>query len=374
MLMVPSPGAEHLRIAVLPFDNLSGSKAPVKEIRHLFMTYCVNQGLHILDDKILMEFMEKHRIRYTGAINRAIAQAFKEEIGVEKVLLIALELYDEKYPPKFSITSRLVSTGNKLEILWTDNIGLTGDDSPGILGLGLIEDPLFLLQKVLQDLSGSLTRYLSAAESMVDRPQARKKLISAEVYHYPTSPPDTTDEISIPPKEDRRFLPKAFYRSPVLSPDMKYTIAIMPFLNKSHRKYAGDIMVLHFVKHLKELEQFNVIEPGIVRQDLLRYRIIMNEGISFANAGLIFSTIEADADLILSGTVMDYQDYQGVMGTPKVDFSVLIIEKKSREIVWTSKSYNTGNEGVFFFDRGKINTANTIASQMTKSVSKMIVQ
>jgi hypothetical protein len=98
----------------------------------------------------------------------------------------------------------------------------------------------------------------------------------------------------------------------------------------------------------------------------------MEDGVSLANADAIFSTL--NLDLILSGKVIDYQDYQGVWGKPKVDFFTLSIERKSREIVWYSSSYNEGDDGVFFFDRGRVNTAYVMASQMTQWIGKRILK
>ncbi|MDH4027410.1 MAG: hypothetical protein OEU95_01085 [Nitrospirota bacterium] len=333
-------------IAVLPIDNLSGTRAPVKDIRQLMLKQLTVRGGRVLDDSALEGFMAARRMRYTGAMDLETSRMFSRETPVDAVLITSLELYDEIYPPKIALISRLVSVGEKPEVLWTDGIGLSGDDSPGILGLGLINEQGLLLEKAVRHLMVSLEDSLSAASEGV----ASGHWLSGW----------------------GRYGPKTFYRSPVLSPETKYTIAIMPFLNRSERKYAGDIMVLHFLRQLKGSGRFNVIEPGIVRDDLLGFRIIMNEGISFADASLIFSTIEADADLILSGTVIDYQDYHGPEGAPKVDFSVQVIERKSAEVVWTSKSYNTGNEGVYFFDMGRINTAHTLASGMAEAVAGMM--
>jgi hypothetical protein len=67
---------------------------------------------------------------------------------------------------------------------------------------------------------------------------------------------------------------------------------------------------------------------------------------------------------------MDYQDYQGIWGKPKVDFSATVIERESREVIWSSSSYNEGDDGVFFFDRGRVNTAHAMASQMVQRVAK----
>ncbi len=88
----------------------------------------------------------------------------------------------------------------------------------------------------------------------------------------------------------------------------------------------------------------------------------MDDGISLADADAVFSRL--DADLILTGKVLDYQDYQGPTGKPKVGFSALLIEKKSREVVWSCQSYHEGDEGVWFFDWGNVYTAHSLATEM----------
>jgi hypothetical protein len=81
-----------------------------------------------------------------------------------------------------------------------------------------------------------------------------------------------------------------------------------------------------------------------------------------------------NADLILSGDVTDYEDYQGIWGKPKVSFSAQLIEKKSREVVWSSYSYNEGDDGVFFFDLGRVNTASVMVSQMVRWIGEMLAK
>jgi TolB-like protein len=330
-------------VAVLPIENLSGTMAPLKDIRELHIFQLRRRGFHILEDETLERFMARNRIRYTGGINKAVAQAFKNETGAGGVLITSLELYSEANPPKIALTSRLVSTGDNPIILWIDGVGLAGDDSPGILGLGLIENPQALLGKALERLTGSLQNYFD------------KKSKSENIKGAKT-----------------KFRPKVSYRSDLLVPDQRYTVAVAPFLNFSGRKNAGEILELQFIRSLKKFEQFDVIEPGLVRQQLLTLRIIMPEGISLANADALFATL--NADLILAANVMEYQDYQGVFGNPKVDFFVQLIEKKSRSVVWSSISHNEGDDWVFFFDRGKVNTAHAMASQMTLWITEMMMR
>jgi hypothetical protein len=328
-------------IAVLPFQNLSGTMAPLKEIRRLYVSELKKRGFHILEDEALERFMARTRIRYTGGINRAVAQAFKNETGVEGVLITSLELYSEVNPPKIALTSRLVSAGDNPTILWIDGAGLAGDDSPGILGLGLIEDPRALLEKAVARLTGSIGEYFAKGKGHI------KGL-------------------------KRKFRPKASYRSDLFNPGERYTVAVVPFLNMSGKRNAGEILELGFIRSLERFEQFDVIEPGLVRQQLLTLRIILPEGISLANADALFATL--NADLILAANVFDYQDYQGVFGKPKVGFFVQLIGRKSKEVVWSSDSYNQGDDGVLIFDWGKVNTAHAMASQMTQWIVEMVLR
>jgi len=332
-----------LLVAVLPLTNLSGTSVPLGDIRQRLITSFKKQGLDILADNVLEGFILKQRIRYVGGIDEITARDFKYETGADAVLITSVELYSDVPPPKIALTCRLVSTGNRPEILWIDGVGLAGDDSIGILQLSLIEDPQKVLEKAVRQLSTSLGEYLASKSYSMDSQ-----------------------------REILKFWPKVFYRSPILEPDWTYNVAVVPFFNLSERRFAGEIIALNFVKQLTTQKNFSVIEPGIIRNLLLRMRIIMDDGISLADASALFS--KSDADLIVAGKIFDYQDYQGTGGKPKVDFSALAIERYSREVVWTVQSHNEGDHGVFFFDWGKLNTAHTMASEMVASALETLAE
>ena len=334
---------EKFSIAVFPIENLSGTIAPLKEIRGSLINQLETRGFDVLEEEALEKFIARNRVRYTGGIDETMAQAFRKQTGIDGILITSLEFYSEMNPPKIALTSRLVSTDENPVILWIDGIGLAGDDSPGILGLGLIEDPKALLKKGVETLTESLEDYFKKKTERRDVKSVKKK-----------------------------FQPKTYYRLDLLDPGRKYTVAVIPFFNRSERKNAGEVMVLQFIRNLKKFEYFDVIELGVIRRELLTLRIIMDEGISLANADGLFITL--NADLILTGKVIDYQDYQGIYGKPKVDFSAQLIERRSRKVVWSSINYNEGDDGVFFFDRGRVNTAHAMASQMTQWIGKMILE
>jgi hypothetical protein len=51
-----------------------------------------------------------------------------------------------------------------------------------------------------------------------------------------------------------------------------------------------------------------------------------------------------------------------------VDFSVLLLERKGKSVVWHSKSRNRGDDGVFLFDRGMVRTSDRLADRMVGTV------
>lgn len=347
------------RIAVFPIENLSGAPAPFKDLR-LSMTRKMKQhGMDLLGDEELDRFMEKNRVRYIGGLSGPTAEAFRKEADTDAVLITSLERYDETFPAKISLLCRLVSTGEHPSILWMDRVGISGYDSPGILGFGIIEDPSVLTDKALTLLTDSLAGYLSAAEKKGGGVAAGRKsqpegLSRSPVtgYFYPGGAAGGQGS----------FSPRVEYRSLVIRPDKRYRVAVLPFQDLSTRKNAGEIVALEFVGQLSKLGNVSVVEPGVIREEMLNKRIIMSGGVSLADVDLLSDYPEVD--LIVSGTVFDYQDYIGFGGKPKVDFSAQVIDRKSKQLVWASESRNEGDDGVLFFDLGRINTANAMAAVM----------
>ncbi|HTP05700.1 MAG TPA: Calx-beta domain-containing protein, partial [Nitrospirota bacterium] len=169
---------------------------------------------------------------------------------------------------------------------------------------------------------------------------------------------------------DNAFLGPGLYRL-VMVKDANPTIAVTPFFNGSTKKNAGNIMMFQFVKELKKLGDFTVVEPGVVRQQFLTMRIVMSEGVSSSDVNLIASNI--NADLILTGKVMAYQDDIAQYGQPQVAFSVMLIDRSSKKIIWSSRSYNKATDAVILFDWGSVNSANEMVSEMVRVLIRRVL-
>jgi TolB-like protein len=350
---VLSPLGKGALVAVLPVENLSGGIAPLGVIGDLVRLRLSENGFQLLADEALADFMRLHRIRNTSGLSASDSKAINEETGAAAYLVTSLEASQAADEPKISLIARLVSAGERPEIVWVGGASLSGYGYPGFLGLDLVDDPNILLDAAVGCLVESLARSLWAGEETIKRGSAN--------MHFGCSPRGEVVAASRERKGKRKHRPQTYYRSPTIEADTRYRVAVLPFVNLTDRKNAGKIVALHFVDQLTRAGNIAIVEPGLVREQLLKYRIIMQSGPSIANAEVISSETSLGADLVFSGTVFDYQDTAGM---PKVDFSVKILHARSRSLVWSSRSQNDGNEGVFFFDFGRVYTAHRLVSEM----------
>lgn len=336
-----SAGKAITRVAVFPVENLSGGPAPGDDVKGFLVETLASQGIAVLADDALEAFMARHRVRYAAGIDGPTAEALRQEAGVEAVLFASVELSDEGVPPKVALMARLVSIASTPTVIWAADAGTAGDDAPGFFELGVVNDYPTVLSKALSRVGDSLLAHLKGS---ADR---------------------TTG------KPDSKFRPKSHYGRFSPEPGRTYSVAVVPFVNLSDRRNAGDLLALLFTRHLSSLPEFRVVEAGVTRRQLLDARIIMAGGLSVTDADTVAALLEAD--FVLGGRVIRYDDYQGATGTARVDFSTVLIERKSRKVVWTSNSYNDGHDGVRFFERGTSRTAHAMATQMVRLTTEMIV-
>ncbi|HZZ85232.1 MAG TPA: hypothetical protein VFE30_11895 [Anaeromyxobacteraceae bacterium] len=326
----PSPPLRLSRVALFPADNLSGGPVPLRGLDAQLERMLVAAGLKVVKGDEVERFLEHHRLRFTGGIDEASAAAAREELGVDAVLLTAVEGYASQPVPRLAATLRLVSAGPEARILWMDGVARAGDDSPGLLGLGLVRDYRALEAREL----ARLGRSLSGALAGVGRPA--------------------------PPCElERRFRPRASFRSPRFDPSAGYSVAVLPFLNQTSRRRAGEVFALELTRQLAAVRRLQVVEPGVTRDRLIRYRVIMEGGVSLDTARVMLDTLQAD--LVVAGYARELVDG----ATPSLEFTAMALDR-SGTVVWQATSHATGSDGVWFFDAGKVSTATSLACQLAR--------
>ncbi len=321
-----------VRIALLPPENLTGAPAPLREIEIAAERALARVGVEVVSGALVDEFLARHRMRYTGGLDRGGAAAMREELGVSAAMITSVVLHGEIAPPRIGVIARLVSAADEPEILWIDGFGRTGNDSPGLLGLGYVDSIGPLREEAFRTLSLSLREFLRDARR--------------------SSPSCSTSD---------KFAPKVAFRSPALARKDSLSVAILPFVNNTGRRGAGQVLALEMARQLLAVDRIRVIEPGMLREELLMYRVTTEGGASPATARLLSKVLKAD--LIVGGVVQDYEDTL----TPVIGFSALALDPKSEETVWEATSYNRGDDAMALFGTGTISTVNVLACRMVRA-------
>jgi TolB-like protein len=330
----PTVGA----IAVLPVDNASGRAVPAARLLAAVEESLRARGLEVVSGEPVERWLAANRMRFTGAVPPAAAASAGATLGVGAILVTSVEEYVATGNPRIAFGMRLVSAEERPRILWSDAVAVAGDDAPGLFALGVIRTMAALQHRALGELTGALREWLAMGTV--------RTACAAE----------------------DRFAPSVRYRSDLLDGSRR-TVAVLPFVNETARRRAGDVLSDAFLRALSATGEFEVAEPGAVREALLGRRVVMEGGVSLDTARVVIDAI--DADLVLAGYVRDLAEDAGGGAPPRVEFTALLLDRRSEEIVWEVSSSHKGDEGVRWFELGRIRSANALACRMVASAADL---
>jgi hypothetical protein len=335
----PAPGKPTVpatRIALYPPFNLSGSTTASKELEQDLELALRSRRMEIVGGDAVRRALASRRIRHTGGLDAGAARAVREELGVDAVLIPTVLIDDPAFPPRLALDLRMVSTGDRPEILWQSGVARSGVDSPGLLNTGIIHTMAILRGQVLNQLGDALAAYLAG---------------------------------KVPaPAGCGAIKPRVAYRSRSLDGGSLRTVAVLPFVNQTRRRNAADAVSLELIRELLATGRFRMVEPGAVRAEMLSRRIIVEGGASLDTARAMGQSLEAD--LLLAGFVRDYQDLPPFSGPPSVEVTIYGIDGRTGEVAWWSNSRSVGTDGVFFFGIGYVSTAAELACGVGRGVAE----
>lgn len=332
----PGPPPRVGRIVVLPVDNASGRSVPGRALVGAVEQALRARGLEVVAGDPVERFLAAHRMRFTGAVPGEAAGAAARELGADALLVTSLEEYVALGLPRVAFGMRLVSAEPRPRILWSDAVALAGDDAPGFLARGVVRTMGTLQRRALATLAGALAGWIATGRT---RPAC---------------------------EADARFGPSVRFRTDALDGPRR-TVAVLPFVNETPRRRAGDVVSNAFVRALGATGRFDVVEPGLVRESLLAQRIIMEGGVSLDTARVVLDAL--DADLVLAGYVRELREDLASAVPPRVDFTALLIDRRTEEVVWEVSSYHAGDEGVRWFDLGRVRSSSELACRMVTSAA-----
>jgi TolB-like protein len=334
------PTWSQARLAVFPVQNAAGGAVPVRALSDLLEVALAQRGVEVLSRLELDRTLADHRIRFTGGVDRKLAKVLRDDLGVDAVLIPTVDQYTGEAPPKLSLAVRLVTTGERPVVVWADGVARAGNDSPGLLARGLLGRSADVERAVVAEVARRVEAYVSRSSG----------------GDYCGGPAG--------------FKPRRVFRATVLDDVGRRSIAVLPFTNASGRRGAAEVVTAQFVAQLARTGSFEVLDPGLIREQLLAHRVVLAGGVSVDQALALLDLLEAD--LVLSGYVEVYDAPAG-SGPPTVEFTAYVIDRRTAELVWSSTSHGAGDDGVFFFGAGRVYSSAALSCRMALGVVDAIV-
>ena len=313
-------------IALLPFENVSGSVDSVHIIMPLIAQSLYDRGYQLIPLQKVESFLERNRIRNTGMLSRAQLNNLKREFGVDLALVGSVDLfYESADNPQWGLSSRIVST-DEANVLWAESTGRTGGDYTGMLGLGTITSGTDLAREVVK----ILFQTLPPSGSSFVTPKDEK----STAFHF--------------------FVPGGGYRSPALDNSHGWRVAVTIFDNASERKGAGRILTDVFTTALARQSRFQIIDPGEVNETLIELGRTPYSGMDMATLRDFKKRTGLDA--IFHGTVYHYNEglKREATTSPEIDMDITMLDLESGKILWFARGERSGDDSQIVLDFGII--------------------
>ncbi len=332
---VASASEAATRVAILPFQNVSGHLEAPPIAMPIIYKAMQDRGYEVVEAKSLEPFLFRNRIRATEKIRREQLISLGKELDASLALVGSIDLFaDTPGNPQWGISGRLLAT-DRGSILWAGAAGYTGDDFTGFLGLGTVTIP---------DRLAALTvdRLLS------DLPPAGVRLDIAGATWAASN---------------RKALAKIF-RDPRLDTEAPKRVAVLPFENGTERRGAALIVDDLLVVNLVRVGLFEMADPGEVAYGLQTLGLAPYGAIDLDALRSIGDKTGVDA--VILGRVEDYNEglRPGMSTSPSIAMDARMLDTKTGKILWMGYHEGRGEEYQFVLEFGKIKSMVPLAMRV----------
>jgi hypothetical protein len=313
----------------LPFVNFTEEPEAVEVLMPLVEGQLRERGFDLVMGEPMEDFLWRHRVRRTDMVSAKFATLIAEELQVQGVLVGMITLYRPGDVPQVGLVTRLVAVP-EATILWSSDLSLSGDDYTGVLALGTVKDIGVLADRLVDKIYSSL------------RPVRAVQL---------SPPPETPRFYELKTKKPSEVLA---YLNPTADFYGLESVGVIPFRNESERRGAGDIVSTVFVSRLHNTGLFKVIEPGLIREQFLRFRVRARGEVDRLGLRPLNRNIQAQG--YITGTVVTYDE--GILGRleapPEVAIAARLLRAEDDIIVWSMHNRLRGDDYNLFLDFGRI--------------------
>lgn len=161
-LDTPLPAAS--RVALLPFENLSGREKAAEKLTDYFLTSMARRGqFETVEFGQMYDVLRQHRIRSAALLTDEQIDSLATSLDVDYILVgSALEYneYDNNFlgrVPQVSFNCRLIDCSDK-KTVWVASSNGRGDRGELIFGIGVVRSADNLARKMVEEAVGDLSQ------------------------------------------------------------------------------------------------------------------------------------------------------------------------------------------------------------------------
>ena len=304
-----------MRVLLPPVDNLSGGRAPGKELLAPIATGLARRGLDVVEGEPVEDFLSRHRLRHVGGIDGAGAAAAHEELGGRRDRRHHGPVLQPRTPPRARHHDAARLGEREPRILWIDGT--------------------FAPATTPRACSGSADHQHGEAAERRRSPTSRARWRGLPGAGSRRSRAATLSSASGRSSPTAR--PGSIRRRPTRSRSSR---SVEPHTT---RRGAGEVVALEFVRQLATVPGLRVLEPGVVRE------LAASATGSSRRAGSRVDRPDAPR--------LDRQRPHPRRLGPRLtrnrecrpwSFDASLIETRTGEVIWESASKAKGDDGVHY--------------------------
>lgn len=149
------------KLAILPFSNYSGKEDAGKQITNAFLVELLKKPFLVLIEPGEVEkALREERVRSTDKIDFETAALLREKLGVDLIMIGAVNEYDymqieNRQIPRIGVSVRILDATDG-SIVWAGIHSRKGDDTELVFGWGLVKSLTQLSRICARDMVGKL--------------------------------------------------------------------------------------------------------------------------------------------------------------------------------------------------------------------------
>jgi TolB-like protein len=143
------------KVAVLPFQNISGNKYAGNVVANAYVTELFNTGRFLVEEPgNIRRFMIQERVDTIGEMELDRLKVLGRRLRVDAIVVGTVEEFDDGRRdgvPVVSVTARMVEASSG-RIIWSGQNRRKGDDYIIVFDLGEVRTVTTLTQKVVKEM------------------------------------------------------------------------------------------------------------------------------------------------------------------------------------------------------------------------------